>query len=235
MIKRGATHKIADHSYVILDDNVGFVPNVGIVVGERATLIVDTGMGPDNGAIVLEEARKLSDNTEFYLTATHFHPEHDLGATAFPAEREDDSLARPASGDRRDRRADDRALLELLAGRGRAAWRRRATARRTPCSTTRSYARSRRRARAGVRRRAGAHARRHGDVRRRGQGAVDRRRRDAGVPGREARSRRTSRSGSRASREFEAFAPRVVVPAHGRLIDAGTLARYREYLTAVQT
>ena len=26
------------------------------------------------------------DNTEFYLTATHFHPEHDLGATAFPAD-----------------------------------------------------------------------------------------------------------------------------------------------------
>ena len=85
MIKRGATMKISAHAYVILDDNVGFVPNVGLVVGERATLIVDTGMGPDNGAIVLEEARKLSDNTEFYLTATHFHPEHDLGATAFPA------------------------------------------------------------------------------------------------------------------------------------------------------
>jgi cyclase len=35
--------------------------------------------------------------------------------------------------------------------------------------------------------------------------------------------------------KFEAFTPRVVVPAHGRLIDAATLARYREYLTAVQT
>jgi glyoxylase-like metal-dependent hydrolase (beta-lactamase superfamily II) len=69
---------------VILDDNVGFVPNVGIVIGERATLIVDTGLGDKNGAIVLAEARKLSDNTEFVLTATHFHPEHDLGATAFP-------------------------------------------------------------------------------------------------------------------------------------------------------
>src|SRR5688572_31406959 len=84
MIKRGATLKISDHAYVILDENVGFVPNVGIVVGERATLIVDTGLGDRNGAIVLAEARKLSDNTEFYLTATHFHPEHDLGATAFP-------------------------------------------------------------------------------------------------------------------------------------------------------
>ena len=110
MIKRGATMKISDHAYVILDDNVGFVPNVGIVVGERATLIVDTGMGPDNGAIVLEEARKLSDNTDFYLTATHFHPEHDLGATAFPANAKMIRLARSASGNRRARRANDRAL-----------------------------------------------------------------------------------------------------------------------------
>jgi glyoxylase-like metal-dependent hydrolase (beta-lactamase superfamily II) len=84
MIKQDAAIKVSEHSYVILDDNVGFVPNVGIVVGERATLIVDTGLGDRNGAIVLAEARKLDDNTEFYLTATHFHPEHDLGATAFP-------------------------------------------------------------------------------------------------------------------------------------------------------
>ena len=84
MIKQDAARKVAEHTFVILDDNVGMVPNVGIVVGERATLIVDTGLGERNGAIVLGEARKLCDNTEFYLTATHFHPEHDFGATAFP-------------------------------------------------------------------------------------------------------------------------------------------------------
>jgi len=84
MIRTGATEQIAPHVYVIPDANVGFVPNVGIVVGERATLIVDTGLGTANGRIVLEEARKLSDNETFYLTATHFHPEHDLGALAFP-------------------------------------------------------------------------------------------------------------------------------------------------------
>lgn len=86
VIKQDAAIKVSDHVHVILDDNVGFVPNVGIVVGDRATLIVDTGLGERNGAIILAEARKLSDNTEFYLTATHFHPEHDLGATAFPAD-----------------------------------------------------------------------------------------------------------------------------------------------------
>lgn len=84
MIRQDSSTEVSEHVHVILDDNVNFVPNVGIVVGERATLIVDTGLGPDNGRIVLEEARKLSDNDHFYLTATHFHPEHDLGATAFP-------------------------------------------------------------------------------------------------------------------------------------------------------
>jgi glyoxylase-like metal-dependent hydrolase (beta-lactamase superfamily II) len=88
LIKQDAAVKVAEHTFVILDDNVSFVPNVGIVVGERATLIVDTGLGERNGAIVLAEARKLGDRPRFYLTATHFHPEHDLGATAFPANAE---------------------------------------------------------------------------------------------------------------------------------------------------
>src|SRR5687768_6227475 len=75
LIARDKAVKVSDHVFVILDEDRGFVPNVGIVVGQRATLIVDTGLGDRNGAIVLAEARKLSDNTAFYLTATHFHPE----------------------------------------------------------------------------------------------------------------------------------------------------------------
>jgi glyoxylase-like metal-dependent hydrolase (beta-lactamase superfamily II) len=71
---------------VILDQDHAFVPNVGLVIGSKATLIVDTGLGDKNGKIVLDEARKLSRNAQFYLTATHFHPEHDLGANAFPAD-----------------------------------------------------------------------------------------------------------------------------------------------------
>jgi glyoxylase-like metal-dependent hydrolase (beta-lactamase superfamily II) len=84
LIKQDAMQRVSEHVYVILDDNASFVPNVGIVVGDRATLVIDTGLGERNGAIVLEEARKAGDNEQFYLAATHFHPEHDLGATAFP-------------------------------------------------------------------------------------------------------------------------------------------------------
>lgn len=86
IIKQNALERVSEHAYVILDDYVGFVPNVGIVVGDRATLVIDTGMGERNGRIVLEEARKVSRSDQFYVAATHFHPEHDLGATAFPAD-----------------------------------------------------------------------------------------------------------------------------------------------------
>ena len=85
MIEKDSRTQVAEHVWVILDENRAFIPNVGFVVGSKATLVIDTGLGDRNGQIVLEEARKLSANTEFYLTATHFHPEHDLGATAFPA------------------------------------------------------------------------------------------------------------------------------------------------------
>jgi glyoxylase-like metal-dependent hydrolase (beta-lactamase superfamily II) len=84
LINHSARTQVSPHVTVILDEDAPFVPNVGIVAGDRATLVVDTGLGERNGQIVLAEARKVSKNTEFYVAATHFHPEHDLGATAFP-------------------------------------------------------------------------------------------------------------------------------------------------------
>jgi glyoxylase-like metal-dependent hydrolase (beta-lactamase superfamily II) len=84
LVREGVTTKVAPHTYVIPDANVGLVPNVGIVVGSRATLVIDTGLGPKNGEAVLREVRKVSQHSELYLATTHFHPEHDLGASAFP-------------------------------------------------------------------------------------------------------------------------------------------------------
>ncbi len=78
--------KIGPHSYVIHDGNVVLVPNVGIVVGSKATLVVDTGMGPKNGAIVVKEVAKVSKNSEIYLVTTHFHAEHVAGISAFPTQ-----------------------------------------------------------------------------------------------------------------------------------------------------
>lgn len=85
MVKEGTTQKISDHVYVIPDESVVLVPNVAIVVGSQGTLVVDTGLGARNGEIVLRETKKVSKNGELYLATTHIHPEHDLGAQAFPA------------------------------------------------------------------------------------------------------------------------------------------------------
>jgi glyoxylase-like metal-dependent hydrolase (beta-lactamase superfamily II) len=84
MVKEHATVKVAAHTYVIPDMNVGGVPNVGIIVGDRGTLVIDTGLGQKNGEVVMREMRKVSKTADLYLATTHFHPEHDLGAAAFP-------------------------------------------------------------------------------------------------------------------------------------------------------
>src|SRR5262249_27337178 len=51
---------------------------------ERAVLVIDTGLGPRNGAAVYAVAQKLGGAKAVYLVTTHVHPEHDLGAQAFP-------------------------------------------------------------------------------------------------------------------------------------------------------
>ena len=79
MVSENAT-KISDHVWAIM----GF-PNIAIVAGNRATLVVDTGMGPKNGATAARVAAKLAPNNQkLYLTTTHFHPEHAAGEPGFP-------------------------------------------------------------------------------------------------------------------------------------------------------
>jgi len=74
------TTKVSEHVWAIM----GF-PNIAIVVGNRATLVVDTGMGPKNGATAARVAGKLaSANQKLFLTTTHFHPEHAAGEPGFP-------------------------------------------------------------------------------------------------------------------------------------------------------
>src|SRR6266581_8228544 len=73
------TVKVSDHVWAIM----GW-PNIGIVVGTRATLVVDTGLGPRNGATIARVAAGLSKTQKLFLTTTHFHPEHAGGEAGFP-------------------------------------------------------------------------------------------------------------------------------------------------------
>ena len=72
---------IVDGVWVIPDiEHTMLVPNIGIIVGSKATLIIDTGFGSINAEAVLQKARKLSDDRPIFLTHTHCHPEHGFGA-----------------------------------------------------------------------------------------------------------------------------------------------------------
>lgn len=84
-VRAGRTVKVSEHVWVIPDGRVNLVPNIGIIAGSKATLVVDSGMGPQNGEVTLREVRKISRNLPLYLTTTHFHPEHVSGFQVFPA------------------------------------------------------------------------------------------------------------------------------------------------------
>ncbi|WP_439862627.1 MBL fold metallo-hydrolase [Pseudomonas antarctica] len=70
-------HVIEDRQHLFL------VPNITIIVGQTAALVVDTGLGTASAEQVLKAARELAGNKKLYLTITHFHPEHGFGAQVF--------------------------------------------------------------------------------------------------------------------------------------------------------
>ena len=83
MVDTGAIEEVAPGVHVIPDKRVEFVPNVGIVEGERAVLAIDTAMGHVNGQSILDAAARIAGERKLFLTTTHFHPEHAFGAKPF--------------------------------------------------------------------------------------------------------------------------------------------------------
>lgn len=86
LVRENVTQKVSEHVYVIPDNSVPMVPNVGIIVGTQGTFVVDTGMGARNAETVLREVKKVTKGGTLYVATTHVHPEHDMGAHAFPAD-----------------------------------------------------------------------------------------------------------------------------------------------------
>lgn len=79
--------RVAEGVWLLPDKRTFLVPNVGIVEGSRAVLVVDCGLSPDSGRDVLAAARAIAGpKRELILTVTHAHPEHTFGAQAFKGE-----------------------------------------------------------------------------------------------------------------------------------------------------
>ena len=83
IVDPSAIKEIAAGVFVICDRRVPLVPNIGIILGSNAALVVDTGMGPANGSKVLDAAKRIAGQRPLVLTLTHFHPEHGFGAQVF--------------------------------------------------------------------------------------------------------------------------------------------------------
>lgn len=85
-VQVSGAREIARDLLVIPNRRAGLVPNIGVIGGTRAVLVVDTGIGVANAEQVLALASEVAGGRELYLTTTHFHPEHAFGAQVFAGE-----------------------------------------------------------------------------------------------------------------------------------------------------
>jgi glyoxylase-like metal-dependent hydrolase (beta-lactamase superfamily II) len=79
VLREGQTRQLSPHVFIIYGN-----PNIAVVVGATATLVVDTGLGRRNGAFITGEVAKLTKATRLFLATTHAHPEHASGQDGFP-------------------------------------------------------------------------------------------------------------------------------------------------------
>jgi len=233
LVREGAAIKVSPHVFVIPDDDVPLVANIGIVVGTRGTLVIDTGLGPRNGETVAREAAKVSQGPELYLAVTHVHPEHDLGAQAFPA----NTRVLRSRGEDADIAEFGLQLAETFAKQSpvRAELLKGAAYRKTDITFDRSYTLDL----GGVRVQLLA----VGPTHTRGDTVVfvdDDRTLFAGDVVMSAFPAFASpyssvRAWLVALDRLDALNPQVIVPSHGKLGDKAAIDKYREYLQAVQS
>lgn len=75
--------EMAPGVFILPDKRIPLVPNIGIIVGTQAALVVDCGLGIDSAENVLRLTRELAPGRRIILTVTHAHPEHGFGAQVF--------------------------------------------------------------------------------------------------------------------------------------------------------
>src|SRR3954449_11528444 len=75
-VRPSDAREIAPDVLVIPNQRVGLVPNIGVIAGTGAVLVVETGLGTVNAERLLAFADEVAKGRRLYLTTTHFHPEH---------------------------------------------------------------------------------------------------------------------------------------------------------------
>ena len=232
LVREGATVKVSPHVFVIPDDDVPLVANIGIIVGTRGTLVIDTGLGPRNGETVVREAAKVSRGPELYLAVTHVHPEHDLGAQAFPAS----TKVLRSRGEDADIVEFGLQLADTFASQSpvRAQLLRGAAYRKTDISFDRSYTLDLGEVRVQMLAVGPTHTR--GDTAFFVEGDRTLFAGDVVMSAFPAFASPYSsvRAWLAALDRLDALNPQVIVPSHGRRVDQAEIGNYREYLQAIQ-
>ncbi|HWD83163.1 MAG TPA: MBL fold metallo-hydrolase [Kribbella sp.] len=83
IVNTADVQELARDLVVVPNRHVDLVPNIALIGGTEAVLVVDTGLGPRNAQRVLAFAEEYAAGRRLYLTTTHFHPEHAFGAGVF--------------------------------------------------------------------------------------------------------------------------------------------------------
>ncbi|MHA4813074.1 MBL fold metallo-hydrolase [Streptomyces aculeolatus] len=75
-------HELAEGVYGLMANKLP-KDNNGLVVGDRAALVIDSGITPDVGRYIQEVVATLTDRPVLYLANTTFHGDHTFGNAAF--------------------------------------------------------------------------------------------------------------------------------------------------------
>lgn len=71
---------------LLAPENGGAICNLGLVVGDGAAAVIDTGNSVLTGKRLLEAVHRVTDRPIRYVINTHMHPDHVLGNAAFRGE-----------------------------------------------------------------------------------------------------------------------------------------------------
>lgn len=79
-------HVYAAPYELLAPENGGAICNMGVVIGDEAVAVIDTGNSVLTGKRLREAVRGLTDKPVRYVVNTHMHPDHVLGNAAFRGE-----------------------------------------------------------------------------------------------------------------------------------------------------